>query len=153
VEISKDWLMRLVTDMKLNAEDGYNGPLDGATILLFKNNYLPTKDTVLADLTECTFTGYSRSSAVTWATPQMSSETGVPVIYGDQKSFICTATPDPAQSVYGWAIILEGTPDLLVGAELLETPELIEDGSFLTIVPRLGLNPTSDAPGGALAVT
>ncbi|HXG48563.1 MAG TPA: hypothetical protein VNO52_13115 [Methylomirabilota bacterium] len=41
--------------------------LFGAKIGLFTNAVVPSKDTVLADLTEANYTGYAQSAAVQWS--------------------------------------------------------------------------------------
>lgn len=51
-----------LTDLILN-------PLDGARLKLFSNNVTITSDTVLADLNECTFSGYGVGTLTGWGAP------------------------------------------------------------------------------------
>jgi hypothetical protein len=52
----------------------YIGSPHPPVIGLYSNVYTPNVQTVLADLTECVFTGYSRQAVTAWGTPVVDSD-------------------------------------------------------------------------------
>lgn len=107
----------------------------GAKMILFANDAALTKNTILADLTEPTFTGYAISTAVTWSVP-FNDPLNRTVVAGSSKNFICTGgTPD--DTIYGYAIVDSTAMDLLF-AERFDAPVPIAAvGDGLTVEPVL----------------
>jgi len=146
-------LLSAILDMlKLAAADDVDGALTGAKVALYTTNVSPTPETVWDDLTEATFTGYARSAAITWADPFNSSSTGVPVMTGDAKTFLCTGDP-LGETVYGYAIVSGATPPVLLATRPISDPEIMSDGGGLIVVARVGLNSTADIPDGDVTAT
>jgi len=131
---------------------GAAGLLDGAKVVLFVNTPALGPDTLYSDLTIATFTGYAASTAIVWVAPGDSSETQLPVVYGDAKTFTCSGDPLD-NTVTGYAIVDKSVAPVLLAAALLATPEVIGDGSFLVLLPRVGISDVGKIPSGALAVT
>jgi len=152
MQLSIAFLQSVLAMLKLDGADAVDGTLTGAKVALFTNEPVLSPDTVWGDLEEATFTGYSRSAAITWADAILSSQTNLPVIYGDAKTFLCTDDA-PAETVYGYAIVSGATPPVLLASALLETPEAMQDGHGLIIVPRVGFNSVAEIPDGAVTLT
>jgi hypothetical protein len=142
----------LLKAMKMPVASPVDGPLVGSKVALYVNNLAPTPGTVWGDLTEATFDGYARSSAITYATPFISSTTLVPVMAGDAKTFLCTGQT-VTETVYGYAIVSGATPPVVLTVRPLDTPELMTTGGGLIIVPRVGVDPAAMVPPGDVTVT
>lgn len=104
-------------------------------ILLWVNDYTPTEDTTLADLTEASFTGYSRRSLT-------ASEWSVPVVAAHKATSTWGSAPlvwtngnASAVTVYGCAYY-----DTLAGR--LRFVERFDDADIVAV-----------EPGGTIAVT
>jgi len=144
-------LTALLNGAKLNAEDDYDGVLDGAVVALYQNSPEPTSKTVWADLEEADFTGYARSAAIVWGTVAQSSQTGLPVLPADKKNFACSG--GDTQEVNGYAIILPGTPPTLLAVQPFAEPEPMEAGGLLEIVPRMAFSADAPVPSGDVTIT
>jgi hypothetical protein len=109
---------------------------DGAKLMLIKSDFVIQPETVLADLDEADFHGYARSAAITWSAPFV-SPTNTPVVAGDLKSFVATATFANPNSIFGWAMVDGGGTTLLV-ARHFETPVIITAaGQAVQVVPAV----------------
>lgn len=105
-------------------------------MILFKNNYTPLEDDVLADYTKADFTGYAdinltgSSWSVTSAAPAVAS-------YAEQ-TFLSSAD-QAAQTIYGYAIFITGT-NVFVGAERFAAAQVIQNNlDEIKVTPRLRL--------------
>jgi hypothetical protein len=85
--------------------------LDGGFALLWQNDFYPSRATVLSDLEEPTWSGYSRQSLSGWSTPQID----------DSGQAVTTSQPvywtmrDAGQAdLYGWAVTDPGGELLIV---------------------------------------
>lgn len=108
----------------------------GTKVILYQNNIMLSDFTTLADLTEATFTGYARSAAITWGTPyvnpsQQATSTGASI------QFSCTGTA-VTQLVYGWALIIDSTVDVLMVAEAFAEPVSMDGvGAAVVVNPSV----------------
>ncbi len=93
---------------------------DGAVLHLFKNDYQPSANTLLADLIAADFTGYAPSSAVVWHAAGFLPD-GTAVITGDLKVFQTGSPATILNTVYGWYATDTGGTDLLI-ARRFDTP-------------------------------
>lgn len=110
------------------AEDQY--------LILFKNNYTPLEDDVLADYTEATFTGYAQV-ALTGAGWTVAP--GAPAVATQTEKTFASTADQTAQLIYGYAIFLD-TSDEFVGGERFPTPQTVQNnGDEIKITPRLRL--------------
>lgn len=101
--------------------------LDALKVGLFGNDYLPNRNTTYANLTPCAFSGYALSSLVVWSDAFQRVEDDQAVIIGDTKVFrSATATPFVPGVVYGWFLILPGTPNILRAVQRFESPVVID---------------------------
>lgn len=107
---------------------------NGAKVLLFKNNVSPGPNTVLGDLTECDFTGYAVSAAVTWGTPGWQPD-GTAIVVGDLKTFTVGATPTILNTVYGWALVDTGKTVCYLARKFDTAVNLTQAGNFVDVVP------------------
>lgn len=144
--------MATLTDIVGNATAvGADGPLATVDVILYTNNVVPTVNTVLGDLIEADFDGYTMSDTVVWASPIISSVTGVPVSSGDVKTFASTDPDD--QTIYGYALVDEtGPPGVLRAVQPFDEPIIIANGGGLEIVPRFGVDQTAKIPPGDVTV-
>lgn len=93
---------------------GFDGPLYGALVALFKTAVTPSPDVTWADLTEADFSGYAKSAALAWSGPLLESDGSYSDI-SDLKNFVATtATPFVSNAVYGVAIVDTSTPPKLL---------------------------------------
>lgn len=141
--------------LKFGSVDGATGTdplLPQCKVALFVNNVNPTAQTVWADLEECAITGYARSAVVTWDLPVLSSETGLPAIFGDLKTFDMTTQTDPEETIFGYALVATITAvEHLVAVQSFLTPILPASGSAIGIIPRVGLSQQAVTPSGDVA--
>jgi len=93
-------------------------PLDGAEIGLFQNNITPDANTVLADLTECDYTGYAQE-AITWLVPSI-SDAGTPQVVGTVVEFRPTGTT-VTNFAYG-LFMLDGSGAFVGAARFPDAP-------------------------------
>ena len=105
-------------------------------MILFKNDYTPAADDILADYTEAKFSGYAQASitgaswSVTTAEPAVAS-------YAEQE-FISDDDQTP-ETIYGYAIFL-AMDDTFVGAERFSSPQVIQnDLDQIAVTPRIRL--------------
>jgi hypothetical protein len=103
----------------------------GVSMALFVNNIVPTPQTALGDLTEATFAGYAELTLLkTWSVGGVGG--GQPTAVLDQPTVFTSSGPtSPAQTVYGWYLILPGTPNKLLVACRLDTPFLVADATVV----------------------
>lgn len=122
--------------------------LKSAKVMIYVNNVSPTPNTVAADLTEATWSGYARSGAITWALPTISNETQDPAIVADAKTFTVTTNTDP-QTMFGYALVTTVTAvDHLLAVAPLNTPITPAAGTEIIIQARLGVDETANNPSG-----
>lgn len=116
------------------------------SMLMFKNNIVPTKDTVLADLVESDWSGYSRLSLSrgVWMTPVVTGNCARSTWGTDPQVWIPSG--GAGQKVYGVAY-LDITTGRLRFVQRLDTPDIVdvEVGVPISILPAYTL--TSAACG------
>lgn len=115
-----------------------DGPIRGAVVMLFQNDFTPDENTTFAEFTAATFDGYANSSAITWGSAG-SDQNGDGQIVGDTKTFTKAAgTTD--NIIYG-AVILNAAADDWLRAFRFTTPvSMNTEGQNLDVIPRLGLS-------------
>lgn len=119
--------------------DAYTGSISDVKIGLFSNNVVPTVDTVLADLTECTFTGYSAVNAGPWNDPAWASQ-GAAIQYATPAAVFNTVSPyTVGEVVYGWFITAGMTPVLLVAGTFASPVPMNAAGDQIIIGTPLGI--------------
>lgn len=79
------------------AEVTAGSPVSTAKLRLYSNNVTPSNATVLADLTESSFSGYSAVTLSGWSSPVVTAH----VAQSDPSSITFTITSGTA-TVYGW---------------------------------------------------
>lgn len=136
------FLQRILAAAKLHAAADVNGTLDEAKVILYQSPVNPAPNLLLADLLECTFTGYARSTAVAWGTATLSTQTGLPYLPGDLKTFSCTGGDE--QNIAGYAIISGDVTPVLLGLRQFASTLKITSGYSLSLIPRAGID--SDGP-------
>jgi hypothetical protein len=106
-------------------------------LLLFTNNIAISKATVLSQLVEATFSGYSRVTAYTFGANPILQADGSYSLLGALATFRATsASPFVQNTVYGWAMVDDATGLVLYGAELFAQPQAIvqpDDGFGLVV--------------------
>lgn len=109
------------------------GDLHLPTLVLFTNPVIPTTDTLAADLTPPTFTGYTPVVGVVFGTPFVAVD-GRAVVAAPSEDFIRTGGAI-SETIYGWALMNVGLTALYY-AEALDVPVPLADaGDGLTIEP------------------
>ena len=112
-------------------------------IALVVSSFVPGPDVDISALTLASFTGSAPIDVP--APPQnivVDNESGrVGILLKEPVGgykWICTAAPDPAQTVYGWIVYLEDLSELFF-SELLPEPVVITSvGNFVELTATLG---------------
>lgn len=109
-----------------------------------------TKETVLGDLTECTFAGYAEINPVVWV--HRVGPAGVPYLAGPTLTYVATGVGLP-QSVGGWYLVGDpGGTEYLIGGYSFDAPvDLLVAGNSLISLVDLTLDEiTLSLPGVCL---
>ena len=99
---------------------------------LFKNNATITSSTVLSDLTESTYTGYSAKTLTSGSFTVSSSSGTAQAVYANQ-TFACTSG---SESVYG-AFITDSAGTTLWGVQKFATALTISPGNDIILPVKL----------------
>ena len=107
--------------------------LEDFTLRLYKNNFTPDDNTVLADFTEATFGGYG---AVGIARASMGTPTIVSHVAESTRSSapVFTCTSGSSQTVYGW-YLESNTTNKCVATQAFDTPRVMSPGATESIDP------------------
>ena len=111
--------------------------LPSNTLVLFANDLTPDQDTVYADLTLATFTGYSPVTIdrASWTSP---------VIDADHAVSTWNTTPivwlvsGGSETIYGYAVVTPTSP-IILWCERFATPIPVTAGGALALLPRFTL--------------
>lgn len=113
------------------------GRFNGAKIALFTDDIVPSRATVLADLTQPTYTGYAISAAIVFGLA-FTNDNGAAEVLGDGKQFPCTAD-GASQTVHGY-MCLNAAGTGVLWAERFDTPQTIATaGQNIFVLPRYQL--------------
>lgn len=136
--ISKQTLLDIVTSFTSGGS--------AFKLRLFSNNFTPTLNSVYADFTECTFTGYA-SITISLFDPAGWYSQGAAVQYANPTGVFSTASPyTVGEVVYGW-YISEGVSPLFICGGLFATPiPMVGLGDQIIVNAPLGI-----ADAGVLA--
>jgi len=106
-------------------------------LMLWTNDITPDQGTVYADLTEATFTGYSRPTITrgTWTAPAVSADHAVSTYDSVPISWSCSAG---SETVYGYALVTVTSP-VIRFVERFAVPAVMSPGAVLAVLPRLTL--------------
>lgn len=96
-----------------------------STMNLFKNATVVSPNTVTADLTIPTFTGYAAQALATVPAPVFDPVNSGVSIFIPSHTFTATAVTSPGETVYGW--FLKDTGGVTIACGNFSTPVLIED--------------------------
>jgi hypothetical protein len=99
-----------------------SAPLDGAKIMLFSNSVAFHKALQESDLTECVFSGYAESAAITFNAPVQEQDGTYSVSSPSKQMQATTATPFVGDTIVGVALIDGATPPNLLYVGTLDTP-------------------------------
>lgn len=110
---------------------------DGALVKLFQNDFQPTKDSILADFTVATFSGYAASAAVAWSGPVLNTA-GQPVIIGDLKLFTGTSPFTVSNTIYGYYVVDTAGTKLLWAERFALSQIIAAAGQSVQVVPTFG---------------
>lgn len=137
--VNNDFLKTFLGDI-VSANLGTNlpGPAFNATLGLYQNGLVPDVNTTFADLVECNFTGYSRSSNLTFST----------VGFDDQGNVICVAdaptpfhaTASDNQTVQGAFLATAADANVAIAAGQVTPPIGITSGLLIpaTVTLQMG---------------
>jgi hypothetical protein len=118
--------------------------LGSASVGLYTNAVAPTLNTTLANLNEANYDGYARQAAHTFSSVFIDGN-GLVTIEAESSIFSPTDTVT-ANTIYGLFLTGHDSTKLLA-VEPFDTPiPLVGPLSSITIIPRVGLQPT--APWG-----
>jgi hypothetical protein len=121
------------------------GVFDPATIFvgLYQGIAPPAgPESVMANLTEATYTGYARQALTPWTSPYNAS-VGFVTIDGPALHFTPADGVVP-NTILGWFIASAAVGGTLLAIEPLATPApLIDADSTLSIMPRFAIDPTA----------
>lgn len=124
----------------LNSATASGGVLDTAKMDLFTNNVSPTAQSLLADFTIASFTGYAQAD-ITWGTAYNNSDSEAEI---DGSTCQFTFTDTTPVTCYGYIVTAVNpvTPSLteLVYAEAFASPvNLAVTDDAVVVVPRVTL--------------
>lgn len=121
------------------AQDGGSGPVGGQRVLrLFTNNLVPSKSTVIGDITETAIAGYTAVTLAGTSWTVATSTVGTnSAVYSEQAFNFSTAA-----TIYGYYITTtEMSPSLLWVERFSTAPfTLPAGGGEIAITPRLTLD-------------
>jgi hypothetical protein len=112
-KISKVSQLKQLLDLKTNV-------MDGGTIRLFQNDFTPSADSILADFTIATFTGYLNVTLTAWSAPYLNSA-GNGAILSPLAQFNAASPYTIGNLVYGY-FILDAAGDLVLGGRFTDAP-------------------------------
>lgn len=117
----------------LNWARGGTGTFDGMKTGLFQNNVVPSRDTLLADLTPADFTGYALNATAAYAAAGLDSD-GTPIMATGVITFTAGSPITVSNTIYGYYIVDSAGTALLL-AERFPTPvQVALPGQVLKIV-------------------
>lgn len=101
---------------------------------LYSNDFDPDQGTVLSDLLEATFTGYSGVTMTRsdWTAPVISANKAVSTWGTDPTSWTCTAG---GQTIYGYMAVDTALGVLRI-VERFATPVVVGVGGIISVLPR-----------------
>lgn len=123
----------LQEDALTNLTTGY-----GATALLhlFTNSPNISRDSVLADFTEATFTGSAAKTVATWSVPYRDPADNLLYVRGEVAPFIATMVPAP-ETVMGWYLTDMAGTGYLGAGYLPEPVEIAQVGDGVEVEPTI----------------
>lgn len=107
--------------------------LDGGSLRLFQNDYVPNKDTVLADLTIATFSGYANKTIATWNDPFL-DPAGLATCLAPLQEFVQTA--DTISNIIYGAYYLDSGGALVWVDRFANSVPMADATSRLNMVPK-----------------
>lgn len=123
----------------------YAGPLVGCKMGLFTNPITPSKNTLYADLTVATFTGYALV-ALTYSA-ELTDGAGVQQLVSNLCNFRATGTP-ASEVLYGYFITDGNVSPVLYGLETFPSPIVVSvAGNGVSVVSPIAY--AGDDIGGA----
>jgi len=112
-------------------------PPTGVSVHLYANDYTPNHESVLADFTEITYTGYAAQLVTAWATAYINANDQAQIVGSPTMIFSPTGTLVSGIAYGYYALDKNGN---LVGAEQFPTPiTLASPADAVTLVPSLNL--------------
>lgn len=107
-------------------------------VKLFSNNITFTKDTLLADLVECAFTGYAAVDVTSFLATLLDDD-GIPYVVSPTLRFASTGST-VVETAYGWYIVEQGTPPVLLkcGGNFAVPVPFSEAGQGVDFVVKVG---------------
>lgn len=126
--------------VKTGLKNSLSNVLTGSLLLrLFRNNATINADTLANQLTPAAFPGYADQDVI----PLLSGVTIDPLgrATASASPVIFTRTTGPGSEIeYGWALIIPGTSETLLAAELFSTPRTFDTaGQNLALTPAFYL--------------
>lgn len=126
---------------------GFSGPLYNLTLALLQAPLTLTPATTWEQLTECTFSGYSRVTGLTWGVPLLQPD-GTYTILSQLATFYASAASDFVQNtVAGWALIdTAASPNLIMAEMFQQVYPIVNPGDGFGLVIQYNegpLNPNS----------
>lgn len=121
--------------------DGDTGPFNGCKVGLFKNNIVPSPNTVLADLTQPEATGYALSAAPVWGSA-FNGANDCKGITAPSVTFRRTNSDDDEETIYG-AFLVTSDGNTLLATKRFEEPVTWAVADDVVIVQPLLSQPYS----------
>lgn len=115
------------------------------TVHLFENNITPNKDTVVGDLTEPSYVGYSSVAITGWGTPGYNADGSITVTAENVAEFVGPALAG-GPSIYGYFLKGGGAGTPLLRIVKFTNPvSLADDTRVLDVVASFVATPASRA--------
>ncbi len=115
-----------------------SGVISWVLMLWLNADLFPTTQTVYADLTEASFTGYSRVTVdrAQWTDPVLQGNAAVSTWGTTPTQWVATGTP---QTLYGWAMVTQLSP-VIRYVQRFPIPITAADGVPVGVLPRVTLS-------------
>ncbi len=141
----KKVLQNLIID--IDALTTHQGEFFDASINLWTDvGLIPNRNTVFADVTVATFTGYAQVDIATWTGPVNLSATDKAL--HAEANFIATATPAPAETIYGYILTDLAKVETKLIERFLDPVLITLDGDGLSLDVILNQADIWDVPPG-----
>lgn len=123
---------------------GYSGGLYNGTLILFTNQIAPTPYTIVANLTEATYSGYARQTAITWGSPILQPD-GTYTQLSQLTTWLAAAMSNfVANNIWGWALIdTSASPNLLMIEVFAQPVPIASPGDGFGLVIEYNFTPVN----------
>lgn len=143
-------IWQLIADLLAEDANTFADPVDAMKVALVASNFVPSLDLTIGSLTLASFTGSTAKLAgVGDQTVYNDPVTGNRILQIKEPAggwtWLCTATPTPAQVIYGF-ILTDNAGTVLYGSQVLPNPITIDVAGQAVTVGAINLQFPTTSP-------